>query len=215
MAIAETIFGFNNPSGRLTQTFYPESFTKNVSMTDMNMHPNPKTGFPGRTYRFYKGPVLLPFGFGMSYTDFGYTVQDMGLGSNNSCQTFQVVVKNSGSYSGEHVMLAFLHPPESLVESGMHGDLIKKLHSYHRTSVLGPNESQRFNVTVSFDVDLGLFLNDSDTAPTVSSSNQFSNEKDAWRLELYGGQTELYLPIGRKVLSSPPSLADSLWSLFR
>ena len=38
-AIAETIFGFNSPSGRLTQTFYSDAFTTETAITDMAMRP--------------------------------------------------------------------------------------------------------------------------------------------------------------------------------
>jgi beta-glucosidase-like glycosyl hydrolase len=50
-AIAETIFGDNNPSGKLTQTWYPAGYINQISMFDMNMRPNATTGSPGRTYR--------------------------------------------------------------------------------------------------------------------------------------------------------------------
>lgn len=51
-------------------TWYPQTYVDKVDMTDMNMRPNPTTGFPGRTYRFYKGPTVFSFGDGMSYTTF-------------------------------------------------------------------------------------------------------------------------------------------------
>ena len=50
-AIAETIFGDNNPGGKLTQTWYYANYTSEISMFDMNMRPNTTTGSPGRTYR--------------------------------------------------------------------------------------------------------------------------------------------------------------------
>jgi beta-D-xylosidase 4 len=44
-----------NPSGRLTQTFYPNEYTAQIEMADMHMRPDAVTGRPGRTYRFYTG----------------------------------------------------------------------------------------------------------------------------------------------------------------
>ncbi|ERN11975.1 probable beta-D-xylosidase 6 [Amborella trichopoda] len=70
-AVAEVLFGDVNPGGRLPVTWYPESFTS-VPMTDMNMRPDPSRGYPGRTYRFYTGEVVYPFGHGLSYSEFSY-----------------------------------------------------------------------------------------------------------------------------------------------
>ncbi|KAJ6774354.1 SUGAR HYDROLASE-RELATED [Salix purpurea] len=53
-ALAQIIFGEHNPGGRLPMTWYPQDFTK-LPMTDMRMRPQPSTGNPGRTYRFYEG----------------------------------------------------------------------------------------------------------------------------------------------------------------
>ncbi|KAL7227778.1 hypothetical protein ACSBR1_022622 [Camellia fascicularis] len=46
-AIADVILGYHNPSGRLPMSWYPQSYTKNIPMTNMNMRPNPFTGNPG------------------------------------------------------------------------------------------------------------------------------------------------------------------------
>ncbi|MED6206065.1 Beta-D-xylosidase 1 [Stylosanthes scabra] len=73
-AIADVIFGRTNPGGRLPMTWYPESYLSKVPMTIMDMRPNPSTGYPGRTYRFYKGPVVYPFGHGLSYTRFSQSL---------------------------------------------------------------------------------------------------------------------------------------------
>ncbi|KAL0334460.1 UNVERIFIED_CONTAM: Beta-xylosidase/alpha-L-arabinofuranosidase 2 [Sesamum angustifolium] len=59
-AIADVIFGYYNPN--------------KVNMTDMHMRPNPDTGYPGRTYRFYKGPTVFSFGDGLSYSTFNHNL---------------------------------------------------------------------------------------------------------------------------------------------
>ncbi|VAH34282.1 unnamed protein product [Triticum turgidum subsp. durum] len=69
--LPEILFGEYNPGGKLTMTWYPESFTA-VPMTDMNMRADPSRGYPGRTYRFYTGDVVYGFGHGLSYTKYSY-----------------------------------------------------------------------------------------------------------------------------------------------
>lgn len=60
-----------NAGGRLPITWYPKDYIK-VPMTDMRMRADPTTGYPGRTYRFYKGPTVYEFGHGLSYTKYSY-----------------------------------------------------------------------------------------------------------------------------------------------
>ncbi|EPS72728.1 hypothetical protein M569_02031 [Genlisea aurea] len=55
-------------------TWYPQDYADKVAMTDMTMRADPSRGFPGRTYRFYKGPVVFPFGFGLSYAKFKHAL---------------------------------------------------------------------------------------------------------------------------------------------
>ncbi|KAL6912122.1 hypothetical protein ACP4OV_000927 [Aristida adscensionis] len=71
LAIAQVLFGEHNPGGRLPVTWYPQEFTR-VAMTDMRMRADPATGYPGRTYRFYKGPTVYNFGYGLSYSKYSY-----------------------------------------------------------------------------------------------------------------------------------------------
>merc|ERR1711959_639943 len=74
----------------MIQTVYPGSYADEISIFDFNMRPGPslwprpdcpepytacKNGTnPGRTYRFYTGKAVVPFGFGLSYTSFTYHV---------------------------------------------------------------------------------------------------------------------------------------------
>ncbi|RWW07388.1 hypothetical protein GW17_00029231, partial [Ensete ventricosum] len=57
--------------GKLPVTWYPQEFTK-VPMTDMRMRPDPTTGYPGRSYRFYTGKTVYQFGYGLSYSNYSY-----------------------------------------------------------------------------------------------------------------------------------------------
>ncbi|OVA16813.1 Glycoside hydrolase [Macleaya cordata] len=73
-AIADVLFGQTNPGGKLPMTWYPQEYLAKVPMTNMGLRADPSRGYPGRTYRFYKGPVVYPFGHGMSYTNFVHTI---------------------------------------------------------------------------------------------------------------------------------------------
>ncbi|KAJ4962234.1 hypothetical protein NE237_022173 [Protea cynaroides] len=74
-AIAQVIFGDYNPGGRSPVTWYPQEYVDKVVMTDMNMRANNTVNFPGRTYRFYKGPSIYEFGHGLSYSIFSKFIQ--------------------------------------------------------------------------------------------------------------------------------------------
>ncbi|KAL2893882.1 putative beta-D-xylosidase 7 [Bienertia sinuspersici] len=71
IALAQVIFGDHNPGGKLPMTWYPKHFVK-VPMTDMRMRADPSSGYPGRTYRFYRGTKVFEFGHGLSYTTYSY-----------------------------------------------------------------------------------------------------------------------------------------------
>ncbi|OIS99516.1 putative beta-d-xylosidase 7 [Nicotiana attenuata] len=140
-ALTRIIFGEHNPGGRLPVTWYPKEFTK-VPMSDMNMRPNSTTGYPGRTYRFYKGPKVYEFGYGLSYTSYSYKIDSVNhdklyfdnlttdkarkhgsllnvavsdIGS-EACKmakiSVKVVVKNKGKIAGKHPVLLFLRHPK-------------------------------------------------------------------------------------------------------
>jgi beta-glucosidase len=63
-AVAQTLSGRNNPAGRLPVTFY-KSTAQLPAFDDYSMQ--------GRTYRYFTGAPLYPFGFGLSYSSFAYT----------------------------------------------------------------------------------------------------------------------------------------------
>ncbi|XP_074379564.1 putative beta-D-xylosidase 7 [Apium graveolens] len=70
-ALTEIIFGDHNPGGKLPVTWYTKDFVR-IPMTDMRMRPDQSTGYPGRTYRFYNGPKVYEFGYGLSYSNYTY-----------------------------------------------------------------------------------------------------------------------------------------------
>lgn len=52
-------------------TWYPKDYIR-IPMTDMRMRADPATSYPGRTYRFYTGPKVYEFGYGLSYSKYSY-----------------------------------------------------------------------------------------------------------------------------------------------
>jgi beta-glucosidase len=99
-AIADVLFGDYNPAGRLPVTFYKSDNDlpdfKNYSMAN-------------RTYRYFKGEVLYPFGFGLSYTKFTYDALKLPAKiSNQKTFTVSVRVTNSGKMNGEEVVQLYV-----------------------------------------------------------------------------------------------------------
>lgn len=108
-ALADMLFGDVNPSGVLPYTVYPANFTSLVKMSDMDMRAG-----PGRTYRFYTGKPLWPFGFGMSYTTFQLDWSMLPVANLTTYMaahhqvTMKVKITNTGKYAGAKVVQAFL-----------------------------------------------------------------------------------------------------------
>jgi beta-glucosidase len=99
-AIADVLFGDYNPAGRLPLTFY-RSIDQVPPFSDYDMD--------GRTYRYFDGDPLFPFGHGLSYTTFAYSELELPetIRSGGDVQ-LSVVVENTGSVAGEEVVQLYL-----------------------------------------------------------------------------------------------------------
>jgi beta-glucosidase len=100
-AIADVLFGDYNPAGRLPVTFY-KSVDQLPPFTDYNMQ--------GRTYRYFKGEPLYPFGFGLSYTKFEYSnlrLESKSVKTGDPI-TVSVDVMNAGDREGDEVVQLYL-----------------------------------------------------------------------------------------------------------
>nr|POF10828.1 beta-xylosidase/alpha-l-arabinofuranosidase 2 [Quercus suber] len=73
-AIADVVFGKYNPGGRLPLTWYEAEYVNKLPLTSMQLRPDDTHGYPGRTYKFFNGSTVFPFGYGLSYTKFNYTL---------------------------------------------------------------------------------------------------------------------------------------------
>src|SRR6185503_14763184 len=100
-AIADVLFGDYNPGGRLPVTFY-KSVDQLPPFTEYSMQ--------GRTYRYFKGEPLYPFGFGLSYTSFAYSNLRFDSRSVKAGQPIKVTfdVKNVGDSAGDEVAQLYI-----------------------------------------------------------------------------------------------------------
>jgi beta-glucosidase len=103
-AVAEALAGDFSPSGRLPVTFY-KSVDQLPPFDDYSM--------AHRTYRYFDGQPLYPFGFGLSYTSFAYDQPrvDHASISANEAVMISVDVKNTGSVAGDEVAQLYLTHP--------------------------------------------------------------------------------------------------------
>ncbi len=146
-AIADVLFGDYNPAGRLPITFY-RTIDDLPEFTNYDME--------GHTYKYFKGNVLYPFGYGLSYTNFDYS--NLQLGSpeysiqNGGEVSVRVDITNSGEVDGDEVVQLYLHYPE-----GSDPRLVKELKGYQRISIPA-GETQ----TVEFKLNADSFAHWSD-----------------------------------------------------
>ena len=107
-ALAEILFGKVNPSGKLPVTFY-KSIDDVPDFEDYNMHE--------RTYKYFSGDPLYPFGHGLSYTDFEYSRLEIPdrefdrIGEIN----LMITVKNAGQLAGAEVVQLYVTDMEASV----------------------------------------------------------------------------------------------------
>ena len=112
-ALADVLFGDYNPSGKLPVTFY----RSNDDLPDFQDY-----SMENRTYRYFKGEAQYPFGFGMSYTSFGYGKGKLSKKSMkaNGSVTITVPVTNTGKRAGEEIVQVYvkaLDYPEAPIKS--------------------------------------------------------------------------------------------------
>ena len=134
-AIADILFGDYNPAGRLPVTFY-KSVNDLPDFKDYNME--------NRTYKYFKGKPLFPFGHGLSYTNFTYS--NLDIKENiivNKPIDVKVDVKNSGDLKGEEVVQFYLSH-----EGTGEASPIRSLVGFDRIT-LNPGETKTVSLTIT------------------------------------------------------------------
>ena len=168
-AIAETLSGRNNPAGRLPVTFYKD-VQQLPSFEDYAMK--------GRTYRYFQGEPLWPFGYGLSYTTFQYGPITLPRARINAGEplNLSVTVTNKGSLAGDEVVQLYLKFPD------VAGAPLRALRGFQRIH-LAPGAHQ----TVEFDLqprDLSM----------VTEAGEVIVAQGAYTVSVGGGQPGTQAP---------------------
>lgn len=133
-AVADILFGDYNPAGRLPVTFY-----KDVK----DLPPFDGYDMAGRTYRYFKGKPLYPFGYGLSYTTFKYSVPKTIQAKIGETVSVTVEVKNTGKMDGEDVVQLYVSHPKTALKSA-----IRSLQGFDRI-FLKAGESRKVAFTLT------------------------------------------------------------------
>jgi beta-glucosidase len=140
-AVADVLFGETNPAGRLPVTFY-KAAEKLPPFDDYAMR--------GRTYRYFEGQPLYPFGHGLSYTRFQYSdlkVERSRVARGDSVSV-SVDVKNVGSRAGDEVVQLYVRPVAPREAAAL-----KDLRGVERLT-LQPGQTRRASFTLTPNRDL-------------------------------------------------------------
>lgn len=219
-ALGEILNGDVNPSGRLVDTWAAD-FTKNPSFVNFGTGCLPDTTdkYDGGMYYsvdyeegiyvgyryyetrgetdgedWYNANVVYPFGYGLSYTTFDWTVGDASASEIElgTTITVPVTVKNTGSVAGKEVVQLYASAPYTL---GGIEKAHKVLVGFAKTKLLQPGESE--TVTVSFD-----------PYSTASYDYRDANSNGFSGYELEAGEYTLY--VSRNAHESEKAIALNL-----
>ncbi|MEE7548659.1 glycoside hydrolase family 3 protein, partial [Xanthomonas sp. Kuri4-1] len=103
-AVAQALAGDYSPGGRLPVTFYRST---------QDLPPYVSYDMKGRTYRYFGGTPLFPFGYGLSYTRFDYTAPQLSTPRLRAGEPLQVRTRvgNRGDRAGDEVVQVYLEYP--------------------------------------------------------------------------------------------------------
>jgi len=168
-AIAETLSGKNNPAGRLPVTFY--------TGVDQ-LPPFEDYAMKGRTYRYFEGQPLYPFGHGLSYTTFSYSSLRLPQRAIKAGEPLiaEVKVTNTGKREGDEVAQLYLSFPS------VAGAPLRALRGFTRVH-LKPGESQKVRFELK-ERDLGM----------VSEAGELMIAEGQYSLSVGGGQPNTAAP---------------------
>lgn len=134
-AMAETLFGVNAPAGRLNMTWYQSD----GQLPDIDDYDVIKGG---RTYRYFDGKVLYPFGYGKTYTRFAYAGLSVSL-VDNIRLSVSFSLKNIGDRKSDEVVQVYGTAPLSRVKKPL-----RQLLGFRRVKDMLPGEERRINLEI-------------------------------------------------------------------
>jgi beta-glucosidase len=181
-AVAETLSGKNNPAGRLPVTFY-----KDVSQ----LPPFEDYAMKGRTYRYFEGTPLYPFGYGLSYTKFAYRslTGPTDAVTAGSPAAFDVTVTNTGKKAGDEVAQLYIEFPH------VAGAPLKALRGFQRVHIeAGASQKVHFELKPR---DLSM----------VSEAGEPIVAEGAYTVTVGGGQPNTGAPVVSTTFNIKGSLA--------
>ncbi len=145
-ALADVLFGKQDPSGHLDFTWYKDD-TQLPNIENYGLTPS-QTGGLGRTYQYFTGTPTYPFGYGLSYTQFAYSHFAVDPGSVDANGTVKVHfdVTNTRQSAGATVAQVYVSTP-NLSVPGVELP-VKRLEGFAKTDVLGPGRSQHVTIAV-------------------------------------------------------------------
>ncbi|MFF3937589.1 glycoside hydrolase family 3 protein [Streptomyces phaeofaciens] len=170
-ALADLLFGDANPSGRLTQTWY-RSETDLPSILDYDIIKS------DRTYQYFRGRPLYPFGHGLSYTSFRYGALKKVPGG------YEVRVTNTGSRAGDEVVQLYTHQRASRDKQPL-----KQLKAFQRVSLEpGRTKTVRLRLTPAdlahWDVTRSKWVTETATYDVLAGASATDiRSRATWRVE--------------------------------
>ncbi len=166
-AVAEVLFGDYNPAGRLPLTYY-NSLDELPAFDDYDIS-------KGRTYQYFEGKPLYPFGYGLSYTSFTYNkpeIKDLG-----DKILVEFDVRNTGKYDGQEVSQVYVQLPNVGLKTP-----IKELKGFARQQI---NKGQTKRVSIEVRKDLLRYWDD--------NSSQFIHPKGEYTFMIGASSEDIRL----------------------
>jgi len=177
-AIADVLFGDYNPAGRLPVTFYKADGDL-PGFSDYTMK--------GRTYRYFNGEALYPFGYGLSYTSFKYSaVKNSATVAKGKNAFITISVTNTGKINGEEVVQLYVSNQNKTIHAP-----IKALKGFKRIALkAGETKTIAFNLTAE---DLSI----------VNEEGKLYQPKGKLMISIGGGQPGVKNKTTSNVVSIP------------